>query len=104
MILGQTGFNNQIQERLEGLEKAKQIDMNGALYKAWLAYRGAAEASQNLANDPAMNAKLVEFQRLACVGSSYKKLPEAAAKAAFWERAAEAPLPRITQQEHRDIG
>ena len=43
-------------------------------------------------------------QCLACVGSSYKKLPPKAAKAAFWEKTSEVVLPRITQQEHRDMG
>lgn len=101
VILGDAGYNAKVQENLESLEKYNRLDMNGALYRAWLAYHGAAVASQNLSNDAAMNDKLLEFQRLACIGSSYAKLPETAAKAAFWERAAEVPLPRITLQEHQ---
>lgn len=98
LILGDTGFNSQIQEYLETLEKTKAVDMNGRLYKAWLKYHSAATGSPNLSNDPTMMAALQDFQRLACVGSSYKKLPSKAAKAAFWEQVAEVPLPRITQQ------
>jgi hypothetical protein len=103
-ILGTAGFNSKIQENLQDLEKHQWLDMNGPLYKAWLKYHGAAEASQNLSNDPTMMTALDEFQRLACVGSSYKKLPERAAKAEFWEKTSEVALPRITQQEHQTLG
>jgi len=51
-----------------------------------------------------MMTALEEFQRLACVGSSYKKLLERAAKAEFWEKTSEVPLPRITPQEHQALG
>jgi hypothetical protein len=103
-LFGETGFHSQIQERLEALEKAKRIEISGALYKKWLAYHSAATASQNLSNDPVMTTELLEFQRLACVGSSYRDLLDRAAKAAFWENTAEVPLPRITQQEHQAMG
>lgn len=103
VILGAAGYNSKIQTNLEDLEKAGRLDMNGALFKAWLACHGAAESSQNLSNDQAMTARLLDFQRLACVGSSYIKLPERAASAAFWERTAEVPLPRITLQEHQNM-
>ena len=60
--------------------------------------------SQNPANDQALMTALDAFQRLACVGSSFRKLPSKAAKAAFWEKASEVVLPRITQQEHQAMG
>jgi hypothetical protein len=105
-ISGKTGWNSKIQEYLEVLANArlKAIDATGKLSQAWLKYAAAADDSADPRSDAAMKAALEEFQRLACTGSSYKKLPPKAKSAAFWERASEVPLPRITLQEHKDMG
>jgi len=105
-ISGKTGWNSKIQTFLEvlGNDKLKAVEPTGTLFQAWLKYSTAADDSKDPRNDQAMMTALEDFQRLACTGSSYKKLPLKAAKAAFWDTKSEVVLPRITQQEHKDMG
>lgn len=105
-IAGKTGWNSKVQDFLEVLanDRLNAIDPTGTLFQAWLKYSAHADESKDPRADQAMMTALEDFQRLACTGSSYKKLPPKAAKAAFWERKPEVVLPRITQQEHVAMG
>jgi hypothetical protein len=92
------GYNDKIEFFL--LVLGKREAFYPSLLGAWTRYSDLASQSQNLKVDQPVKDSLLEFQRFACVGSSYKKLPKAAQKAAFWEQAAEVPPWLITQAEH----
>jgi hypothetical protein len=105
-ITGDKGYNTKVEDYLEVLANMDRpaIAADGALFKAWLKYSAHAVQSTDLAKDRAMMTALEDFQRLACTGSSYNRLPEAAAQAKYWEKTSEVELPRITEEQHRKMG
>jgi hypothetical protein len=88
------------QQNLQVLIERRAVDEGGLLSLRFLSF-SSYTLGQNV--DPMLDmqyvAKLEDFQRLACTGSSYKKLPSRANKAEFWDTPAEAVLPRITQAD-----
>lgn len=105
ILNGEVGFHSRVQDYLEVLGmKLDAIDAMGSLMQAWTRYIARFDESKDPQNDPTVTKSLEDFQRLACVKSSYKKLPLKAAKATFWFDASKVTLPRITKQEHIAMG
>jgi hypothetical protein len=106
VIGGSAGYNQKVQDYLEilGSPKLNAVKATGALYAAWLKFVSAFDASADPGKDATLKPLLDEFHRLACVKSSYEKLPVKVAKAVFWYDKAKVQLPRITYQEHVDMG
>ena len=112
LILGSNGFHTKVEKYLKVLHRSGPLAfgfgldiLSAKLYGAWQDYDMktrymSSDRLRTLLNDQQAMTLLLNFQRMACVGGSYKSLPKRAAKAAFWDTAEEVVLPRMTREEH----